>query len=469
MFSPKKQEAGDTAFSRRRNFFTASRVLCYNEKNGGVIMEEMSMQKNGRPVKYGSFLVVPLKYDPASFVQTRLEAIGKKVPMTTMDLNENIKSMLSHTGEAAVGACYAIGCPVLVSGLCGASAAVSQAFRVTADGQTYAFALTTSYLYVFHTAGSLSCESVLLAHGALQRLSASWAQHAAAQFLRGWISAGTRRARFHWKRGYRISVRRLACAKFFDGESSFLLDAYAYMFALVPDRFDTLDEMQQFTFNLHKMMPPDAPIEDASEADIRYVYAVREQTLGTYRWGCCVSSQTISYVVADAAMDFEAERKQQAADGLPVVLLALYEKYTCLRFTELITQLDKGQIRHLKTLKKLMLQFQAFGTVTPANLSRWHNVKQIYADLLEVCDIPTAIQDISSKLNILTEHQQEIERARSETVINIITIFGIVSILASVLSIVQILSGGDAVIWISTILTTAALALVTVIAVRLRR
>lgn len=69
----------------------------------------------------------------------------------------------------------------------------------------------------------------------------------------------------------------------------------------------------------------------------------------------------------------------------------------------------------------------------------------------------------------MTEHQQEIERARSETVINIITIFGIVSILASVLSIVQILSGGDAVIWISTILTTAALALVTVIAVRLRR
>ena len=131
--------------------------------------------------------------------------------------------------------------------------------------------------------------------------------------------------------------------------------------------------------------------------------------------------------------------------------------------------MDKGQIRHLKALKKLMLQFQAFGTVTPANLSRWHNVKQIYAYLLEVNDIPAAIQDISSKLNILTEHQQEIERARSETVINIITIFGIVSILASVLSIVQILSGGDALIWISTILTTVALVLVTAVAVRLRK
>ena len=153
----------------------------------------------------------------------------------------------------------------------------------------------------------------------------------------------------------------------------------------------------------------------------------------------------------------------------PVVLLALYEKYTCLRFTELITHLDKRQLKRLNALKTLMLRFQAFGTVTPANLSRWHNVKQIYAYLLEVNDIPAAIQDISNKVNILAEHQQETERARSETVINIITIFGIVSILASVLSIVQILSNGDIWIWMSTILTTLAMLLITIIASRTQR
>ena len=142
---------------------------------------------------------------------------------------------------------------------------------------------------------------------------------------------------------------------------------------------------RRLPFNLHKMMPIDAPIEDMSEEDIRYVYAVKHQTFNTYRWGCCVASQTISYVVADEAMDFATERDTQADDGLPVVLLSLYEKYTCLRFTELITHLDKGQIKHLKNL---MLKFQAFGTVAPANLSRWHNVKQIYAHLLEVNDIP---------------------------------------------------------------------------------
>lgn len=112
-----------------------------------------------------------------------------------------------------------------------------------------------------------------------------------------------------------------------------------------------------------------------------------------------------------------------------------------------------------------MLNFQAFGTVTPANLSRWHNVKQIYANLLEVNDIPAAIEDISTKLNILTAHQEAVEHARSETIINLITIFGIVSILASVLSIVQILADGDFLIWVSTILTTIMLALVTALAI----
>ncbi len=57
------------------------------------------------------------------------------------------------------------------------------------------------------------------------------------------------------------------------------------------------------------------------------------------------------------------------------------------------------------------------------------------------------------------------EHARSETIINLITIFGIVSILASVLSIVQILADGDLLIWVSTILTTIMLALVTALAI----
>lgn len=420
------------------------------------------------PTQYGCFLVIPLKYDPDSFLQERLENVGKYQPLTTMDLNENIKAMLDRSNEAAVGACYTIECAHLVAPICGKTATHTQPFRVSSGGNSYDFAVTTSYLYVFQTQVAFLCLSLSFAHmEALQAICNPGSAHSNAAFF--WMDTDGKDHPFSVESWLTDFSASLGLRKFFDGDSSFLLDAYTYIFALVPERFNTLEEMQKITFNLHKMMPPDAPIEDLSEEDIRYVYAVKHQVYNTYRWGCCVSSQTISYVTADEEMDFEAQRRAQAEDGLPVVLLSLYEKYTCLRFTELITRLDQGQLKRMKSLKTLMLKFQAFGTVTPANLSRWHNVKQIYAYLLEVNDIPTAIQDISSKVNILAEHQQESERARSETVINIITIFGIVSILASVLSIVQILSGGDTLIWVATILTTVAMTLATVIAIRLRR
>ena len=83
-------------------------------------------------------------------------------------------------------------------------------------------------------------------------------------------------------------------------------------------------------------------------------------------------------------------------------------------------------------------------------------------------DVEAAVADVSAKLDILAAHQQELEHARSETVINLITLFGIVSILASVLSIVQILSDGNTLIWASTILTTGLLALATAFALRRR-
>ena len=126
-------------------------------------------------------------------------------------------------------------------------------------------------------------------------------------------------------------------------------------------------------------------------------------------------------------------------------------------------------MKQINEIKNLMLKFRAFVTVSPANLSRWHNVKQIYAYLLEVNDVNEAVNDIQNKLNVITENQKETERERNEKVVNIITVFGIVSILASVLSIVQILSDGNPLIWLSTILTTVVLTVVMILTMRFHR
>lgn len=378
-----------------------------------------------------------------------------------MDLNENIKAMLSPGDETAAGTGYIISRDALTAQMIsGEDREAVKDFRVVDKSGEFTFELSDSWLYVFRTRVAFLCLN--LSFNKIETLQAicnpGWAYNPAEFF---WNDPMGESHPFSVEKWLSDFLSPLGIQKFFDGESSYLLDAYTYIFTVVPQWFENLEQMRKPVFNLHKMMPLDIESEDEAEEDIRYVYAARNQEKDAYRWGCCVTSQTISYIVADEAMDFEAERRAQASDGLPVVLLALYEKYTCLRFAEL-TRMNKGKI---KELKELMLNFQAFGTVTPANLSRWHNVKQIYANLLEVNDIPAAIEDISTKLNILTAHQEAVEHARSETIINLITIFGIVSILASVLSIVQILADGDLLIWVSTILTTIMLALVTALAI----
>ena len=416
--------------------------------------------KNGAAA-YGCFLIIPLKYERDSFKQIQLEKIGRSEPVTTMDLNENIKAMLSPGDETAAGTGYIISRDALTAQMTsGEDRDAVKDFRVVDKSGAFTFELSDSWLYVFRTRVAFLCLN--LSFDKIETLQAicnpGWACNPAEFF---WNDPMGESHPFSVEKWLSDFLSPLGIQKFFDGESSYLLDAYTYIFTVVPQWFENLEQMRKPVFNLHKMMPLDIESEDEAEEDIRYVYAARNQEKDAYRWGCCVTSQTISYIVADETMDFEAERSAQASDGLPVVLLALYEKYTCLRFAEL-TRMNKGKI---KELKELMLNFQAFGTVTPANLSRWHNVKQIYANLLEVNDIPAAIEDISTKLNILTAHQEAVEHARSETIINLITIFGIVSILASVLSIVQILADGDLLIWVSTILTTIMLALVTALAI----
>lgn len=416
--------------------------------------------RSGRQ-QYGCFLIIPLKYDPDTFDRGRLEKVAPCVPLRTMDLNENVKAMFDRGNEAAIGSCHVLPWAALAAPLDGDSGEMGALACTVSDGTgSYDFVFSDSWLYVFHTRVAFLCLSLSFSRmETLKAICNPGSASSSATFFR--VDAAGEGHPLDVEGWLADFLEPLGLRKFFDGPSSFLLDTYAYIFAVVPERFSGLEEMRRLTFNLHKMMPLDTPMEDDSEDDIRYVYAVKHQDFGTYRWGCCVSSQTTSYIVADAEMDFAAQRDAQAEDGLPVTLLALYEKYTCLRFTELITRLKKRQIRELK---KLMLDFQAYGTVTPANLSRWHNVKQIYAHLLEVNDIKAAIEDIQRKLEVLASHQEQMEQNQRDTVIGIVTVFGIVSILASVLTIVQTLSHGSPLVWTTTVLTAVMLVLITLVA-----
>ena len=284
---------------------------------------------------YGCFLIIPLKYERNSLKQTQLEQIGQYVPVTTMHLNENVKAMFSPFVETAAGSGYVISPDMLTAQLSSrATGKRVRDFVVIDKDEEFTFDLSDSWLYIFRTQVAFLCLN--LSFEKIETLQAicnpGWAYNPADFF---WNDAMGERHSFSVEDWLSDLLSPLGIDKFFDGESSYLLDSYSYIFTVVPQWFDKLEQMRRPVFNLHKMMPIDTESEDESEEDIRYVYAARNQENDAYRWGCCVTSQTISYIVADEEMDFEAQRNTQAEDGLPVVLLSLYEKYTCLRFTEL--------------------------------------------------------------------------------------------------------------------------------------
>lgn len=409
--------------------------------------------------RFGAYLIIPLKYEAESFDSAALKGSAEPYAVTTMDVSECVKNMFGEDAPQSVGAAYKLCGSTVQSRLCGSTE--FEKCSVVSDGAAYDFSFVDSYLYVFHTRIAFLCLGISFA--TMDALSAivnpGYAENSAEYVL---TAADGSTEPFSLNGRIEELAASFGMDKFYNKTSSVMLESYTYILSLHDEMFPDLESLRRTTFQLHQMRDPECVIEDDSEEDVRYVYGVRNSRLNGYRWGCCVTSQTIAYAVAEPGHDgsaLAAEMAVQAADGLPLVMLAMYEKYTCLRFTELISETKGRKWKYIQKLKRLMLDFQAFGFVTPANLSRWHNVKQIYSYLLEVNDIRTAVEDISAKLEILVAQQQELENVRSTRIINLITIFGVVGILSSVQSIVDILYSGGSLMWSVTLLTTAIMAL----------
>ena len=401
----------------------------------------------------GTYFIIPLKYDEGALRLDRIARVGKPWSVDTMDLSEPVKALFHEDGTAAIGGCYEFSREDLLGALFGKEqSAGMRDFTVSEkDGkEKLPFSFQTAYLYHFHTQVAFLCLGLCYRDIRVLRwiCNMGFAERYAVYHYRD--ESGMTHD-FSLEEVLEAFLRSLGLEGFFAPHSSLLLEAYISNVAVVAQRFRSLETIRRSAFNLHLISPLDALAEDDSEEDVAYVYAVKTQALDSYRWGCCISSQTISYVMANEDMDIDGEMRAQAKDSLPLLLVALYEKYTCMRFTQLITAVNQKKMKQLRTLRRMMLEFQAYGTVDPANISRWHNVKRIYQAVIETNRIQEAVGDISHKLDILIEHQKEIERTRNDMVAGVITMFGLISILASVLTIIQILSDGSQAVWLALI------------------
>lgn len=226
-------------------------------------------------------------------------------------------------------------------------------------------------------------------------------------------------------------------------------ETYLFNVALVRRRFNELKTIERITFNEHKLIDISRDFSDPSEKDVAYTYGAKDTNMCSYRWGACITSQSISYVYATDDMT-AANVAEQSRDDVFLTMLVLHQKSTCMLVNEGIqnTLIDNKRqslkyFRKVKMLKKEALEFRASGTLASSQVSRWNNVCETYRCLLAVNGIDEALEEIEQKVELIRDEQERKSSDMQNYVATVIAVFGLISIVASVLSIVVLVNSGS--------------------------
>lgn len=221
-----------------------------------------------------------------------------------------------------------------------------------------------------------------------------------------------------------------------------LKEAYRMNVAGLPKRFEETEIAERITYNEHRIIDLSLDFTDNSGKDVAYVSGARDVNLCNYGWGCAITSQEISYAYA-IGYKSPIERAQ---DDLLLTMLVMYQKYTCLHLNEELHQryVSKANRKNsIRELKHEAMNFIAYGTLAPSQISRWNNVCETYRALIELNGIHETTQEIKEKISLLDEEQERIDSQWENTIGMIIAVFGLISIVASVLQIMDYVSTGS--------------------------
>lgn len=245
-------------------------------------------------------------------------------------------------------------------------------------------------------------------------------------------------------------------------------EAYRLNVAKVNKRFKETEIVNRLTYNQHRMIDITRDFTDQSELDIAYTSGARDVEDGMYGWGCCITSQEISYTYKTGIRLME-----RAQEDLLLTILVMYQRYTCFVLNEEINQryVENIHTKSIQELKTEALELIAYGTLTPSQISRWYNVCETYRNLIEMNGVDEAIEEIQQKITLLNEEQERIDSKRENLVSSIIAVFGLLSIIAAVLQTVDyVVNGGMIMItWFAISFSAIMIFLLALMVVGLRR
>ncbi|WP_196021904.1 hypothetical protein [Mediterraneibacter faecis] len=246
-------------------------------------------------------------------------------------------------------------------------------------------------------------------------------------------------------------------------------EAYRLNVAALPNRFEDNEIPKKIAYNEHRLIDVTRDFTDESEKDVEYATGAKDVEDEHYGWACAITSQEISYAYGPGPgkdMPPSAEELPvRAEEDLLLTMIVMYQKYTCMIFNEKIHQRftsGAGKVKkeeNLRDLKREALEFVAYGTLAPSQISRWNNVCETYRSLQKLNGVNEALEEISQKINLLNEEQDRIDGQRESRVSMIITVFGLVSIVSAALQMLDYISTGKPLMIIGFLVTGTAIIL----------
>lgn len=251
-------------------------------------------------------------------------------------------------------------------------------------------------------------------------------------------------------------------------EATYIIkEAYRMNVAKVNKRFKEIEIINQITYNQHRMINLTKVFSDLSEKDVGYTSSARDVDDEHYGWGCCITSQEISYTYNTKNL------LTRAQEDLLLTILVMHQRYTCFILNEEIHKryMEETHDKTIQELKTDALEFIAYGTLAPSQISRWSNVCDTYEQLIKRNGIDETLEEIQQKIALLNEEQEKINSKREETVSSIIAVFGLISIIAAVLQVVDYVVNGGMIMmtWLVISLGTIIIISLNLVVVRLKK
>lgn len=243
-------------------------------------------------------------------------------------------------------------------------------------------------------------------------------------------------------------------------------DAYAVSVAVIPERVEKLCEFKRIAYNLQRLQPLE--YNGFSEESIQSsLYAYPNQKNNSYQWCSCVGDCSISRVRCNDTIERQIDDFRM--NSMALIVLALYQKYSCLLFSERLRKDIKRGRRNFDSLESAMINFKAFGKIDASSVSRIANIRNFYKQVMEVNGVNEAVVQIDEKLRVIAEHEKEKGESKINAIMIILSLFSVVSILADIIAVIQNISTGGIMEYLTILFTIIGIVSIATVSVLYNR